>query len=275
MNDEKNKSNANGHHLTLVRPPSAPKCPACDQPVTREKLDEILCISEAREERLDAERAQVEAQQKALRDERDKLVADAVLAEQLKWSAVAGEMTAEVAKLKGEHKAALVDARAAAEEKIEAEVKKRTVTLEKIQREREVLVKQLERERQLREKEALRFVERQQKEVAGFEAKAAAAAAKTIKEAETRMKEERRVILAQQDKIVATLEDRRTRESDAMRRQINDLQRRADGRDRAHYGPEGEEELTLALREAFPHDRVTRIAPEGAGDVLLDNRRSR
>ena len=63
-----------------------------------------------------------------------------------------------------------------------------------------------------------------------------------------------------------TLDQRRRRDEDALRNTIADLQRKAEARDRAHLGPEGEEDVARVLHEQFPTDRIERRGK--GGDIL-------
>jgi hypothetical protein len=81
-------------------------------------------------------------------------------------------------------------------------------------------------------------------------------------EADTR---HRREIDQVEDRLRRT-EERRARESDTWKRRVEQLQRQAEAKDRAHFGPEGEEELVAVLRRHFPGDDVQRKGR--GGDVL-------
>lgn len=61
-------------------------------------------------------------------------------------------------------------------------------------------------------------------------------------------------------------EERNTREADKWKRRVEQLQRQADAKDQAHFGPEGEEELVTLLRRYFPADDIQRKGR--GGDVL-------
>jgi hypothetical protein len=61
-------------------------------------------------------------------------------------------------------------------------------------------------------------------------------------------------------------EQRRQREAESMKRQLAQLQQRAEARDRMHFGPEGEEELEAVLRRQFHGDDIQRRGR--GGDIL-------
>ncbi len=51
-----------------------------------------------------------------------------------------------------------------------------------------------------------------------------------------------------------------------MKRTVAELQRKAEDRDRSHFGPEGEEDVARNLRDAFPGDKIE--AHGRAGDIV-------
>ena len=256
--EEKNGGNGTSTHLRLVRPPTA-TCPACGSKIPHEKFEEILCLTEARDLALARERALLEEREARV----DDAVRGAVESERAKWSAVAAEVTEQVDQLKATHAAALEKVAAAHEERIQAEVRRRTATMEKLERDRETFRRTAERERQAKETMMRRFVEKQQRERVAVEARANAAADRRIKAAEVRLRAERRAAVEEHQDVVAalrkelkTIEGRRDREATAMKRQIAQLSRRAEGRDRAHFGIEGEDDLASLLRIAFREDKI-------------------
>jgi hypothetical protein len=62
------------------------------------------------------------------------------------------------------------------------------------------------------------------------------------------------------------IEERRDRDAEVWKRKIEELQRRAEARDRVHFGPEGEEELEKLLRREFPMDDIQR--KRRGGDIV-------
>jgi hypothetical protein len=277
------KNNGVSNHLRLVRPPTA-TCPACGSKIPHEKFEEILCLSEARDLTLARERALLEEREAKV----DVVVRDAVATEQAKWSAVAAEVTQQVEQLKTTHAAALEKVAAAHEEQIEAEVRRRTVTMEKLERDREVFRKAAEREKQAKETMMKRFFEKQQRERVAVEARANAAADRRIKAAEGRLQKERRAAIDEQAKLVANLqaeaktakaetktaESRRRREQEAFKRSLAEMQRKAERRDQMHHGPAGEEALVALLREEFPEDRIEHTGTGGdVRHVVIDRGR--
>ena len=62
------------------------------------------------------------------------------------------------------------------------------------------------------------------------------------------------------------IEERRDRDAEIWKRKIEELQRRAESRDRVHFGPEGEEELEKLLRRQFPMDDIQR--KRRGGDIV-------
>ena len=62
------------------------------------------------------------------------------------------------------------------------------------------------------------------------------------------------------------IEERRDREAEIWKRKIEELQRRAEARDRVHFGPEGEEELEKLLHKLFPMDDIQR--KRRGGDIV-------
>lgn len=59
---------------------------------------------------------------------------------------------------------------------------------------------------------------------------------------------------------------RRQRDANAWKRKIEELQRRTEGRDHLHFGPEGEEELEALLRRQFGLDDIQRRGR--GGDII-------
>jgi hypothetical protein len=108
---------------------------------------------------------------------------------------------------------------------------------EKILRISEVREKELDEERAEAERERLRAVEEQN--------------ARVVEGLREQLK---------------TLEERRHRDELALKETIGELQRKAEDKDRRHFGPEGEEELIRVLREQFPGDRIEHRGK--GGDVL-------
>ncbi|MBL8918115.1 MAG: DUF2130 domain-containing protein [Myxococcaceae bacterium] len=62
------------------------------------------------------------------------------------------------------------------------------------------------------------------------------------------------------------MDERRKREEAEWKRTIEALKLKADGRDRAHFGPEGEEQLVAALKAEFPADLIEHRGK--GGDVV-------
>ena len=105
------------------------------------------------------------------------------------------------------------------------------------------------------------------------QAAVAAEQARAKVEEEARILEAKRIVEDQQGNVIdalreqlKTLEQRRRRDEEMWKETIVVLQQKADARDRAHFGPEGEEELVQALHEQFPDDRIEHRGK--GGDVL-------
>jgi hypothetical protein len=81
-------------------------------------------------------------------------------------------------------------------------------------------------------------------------------------EAEVRHRRE----IGQVEDRLRRAEERRAREAQGWKRRVEKLQRQAEAKDQAHFGPEGEEELVALLRRHFPSDEIQRKGR--GGDVL-------
>lgn len=202
------------------------ECPACDSPITREKYESILRITNARQKEMVEERAALQKERDALAGERVSIALVAVEQAKEKWQA-------DTVKAKETEK-----------------------------REREALARMYEKTMAAEAEKRAKLEKQLARERAHAEARAKAAADLRVREAE--QKKER--VIATLNEQLKTSEQRRRRDEEALKRTIIELQQKAEARDRAHFGPEGEEDLVRVLREQFPGDRIEHRGKKG--DVL-------
>jgi hypothetical protein len=219
-------------------------CPTCGGKISREQLDRILRLGEAREFKLKEERFALEREREDVNLRRAEIAEAAAAEESAKWEVEAQRVAREIARLQKE-------------------------TVEKQQR--------LERAHKRELQEVTRTLAKMQTEIAKADAKAKAEIAKAravaADVAESRVREAKRVAEdAQRAAIEAlradlkTSEQRRRREEDEMKKTIVVLQRKAESRERGHFGPDGEADLIAMLRDEFPGDRIEHHGT--GGDVL-------
>jgi hypothetical protein len=255
------KETSNGIHHGVIHPFSTgglARCPTCGSSIAQEECDRILRIGEARQKQFADERAGIDRERAEVDRERAKIASAAVATERAKWEAETARAQRDVERLQKQADAEQQRLVRAHEKELQAEVRKR-----------EAQEKQLARE-------------------------LAAVQAKARSEAEALVREAKRAAEKQQSSVVdglreqlKTLEQRRHRDEDALKRTIADLQRKAEGRDRTHFGPESEEALVAILRQQFPGDRVEHRGQRGdvlhvvvdggreAGKIVLEMKKTR
>lgn len=194
-------TNATVKHFHRVESAHATStCPTCGSPITEERYEKILRISEARQKQLADEHAAIERERTAIVAQRANIAAAAVAAERSKWEAEAACSKGELERARREAAAEQNRLAAAHERELQEEIRRREVQEQELRRQ------------------------------------------------------------------LKTLEQRRHRDEEVMKRTIAELARKAESRDRAHFGPEGEEDLVHVLRNRFPADSIERCGK--AGDVL-------
>jgi hypothetical protein len=219
-------------HVGMEAQPSA-ACPTCGAVLTQEKYESILRIDGARRKEVADERAMLEREREAIVNERANIATAAVEVERSKWDAEISRVQREGDRQRKQAEADLERLARAHGKELQAELRKRDA-----------------QERHLA------------REVAAAKADSDA----RVRLATRTVKEHQRTMLDELRGQLRTVEQRRRRDEDALKRTIADLQRKAEDRDRAHFGPEGEEDLAKTLREQFCGDRVERRGR--GGDVL-------
>lgn len=212
-------------------------CPTCDSPIPKEKYDRILSISEARQKQFTEDQMEIQRERAKLAAERTTIASNAVAKER---------------------------------EKRQAETERAALHIERLQKKAEEQrasmarghEKQMHLELQKREAQQKRL----DREITAAQAKAKAEAAAGLLEAKRAVEGQQRAVVDELRAQLRTLQQRRRRDEEVMKQTVADLQRKAEARDRAHFGPEGEEDLLSALREEFPDDTVEHRGR--GGDVL-------
>lgn len=201
----------------------AAACPTCGTMLTQERYDSILRIDEARREEIAGERATLERERAAIIQERTNIAAEAVAAERSKWEAEVSRVQRD-----GDRQKKLAEA-----------------NLERLAR-----AHRQELQAELRKRDA------QEKHLARQVAVAKAESDGRVRQATRILKEHQRATIDELRGQLKTLDQRRRRDEDAWKQTVANLQRKAEDRDRAHFGPEGEEDLVRALRAQFSGDRI-------------------
>lgn len=227
----------NGHeHTDSAAASGAARCPTCGSRLTRERYERILRITEARRKQLAAERAAVVREREAIARERTSIERGGAAVERAKWEREMGVAARKIKRLCADavagRKAAL-----AHEKQVQTEIRKR-----------EALEKQLTRQ------------------LATVQAKTRAAVETRIRNASLAADERHQRAVARLQEQLRTLGERRRRDEEHWKHTVAELQQKAESRDRAHFGDEGEEDLVAGLRAAFPGDRIERRGK--GGDVL-------
>jgi hypothetical protein len=208
-------------------------CPTCASRISQKQYDKILRISEARTSQLAHERATVERERDDIARERANIASAAVAAERAKWEADAERADREAESLRKRADTERERLARAHEQAIQAEIRKR---------------------------------EGKERELARERAAAQAKADALVRDAKRALEERQARVVDGLHERLKTLEQRRRRDEDTLRLTIAKLQEKADVRDQAHFGPEGEAELVKVLREQFPGDKIEHRGMRG--DVL-------
>ncbi len=222
-------------------------CPLCGSSLSREKYETVLHIDDARKQEL----AQAEER---LALERSQLKRDRVQ--------IAAEESAKAKKAEIKLRKELVQAE------------------EKLARERNQLKSARERIAAEETAKAKKAEIKLRKELEGLQASAKQMKAALAEKSSMSAQEKRRIEQEAARKVQATfaqqlrkeeekrlrIEERRDRDTEIWKRKIEELQRRAEARDRVHFGPEGEEELERILRRQFPMDDIQR--KRRGGDIV-------
>lgn len=123
------------------------------------------------------------------------------------------------------------------------------------------------------EAKARREVERLEQDVRSLKAALAAKAkvgaadkARLEREANRKAEARNQDRLRKLEEALQRAEQRRDRDAEMWKRKIDELQQRAEARDRLHFGPEGEEELEAVLRRHFTTDDIDRRGR--GGDII-------
>lgn len=239
------------------------RCPLCDSQLSREVFERVLKISEARTKEFDREQA-------ALRD-------------QLKSAKAAGAERERRAAEAARKQAVAAGAKALAAlekqlQKLRAEAK---TDRQRFQRELSTQVRQAKQEAahagvvglKRREAEHRAAMAKASKSIDQLTRQLAAQRKEAAKTAEQRERAARRIEAERSLRVIEglrndlkVLEERRKREEADWKRTIEALKLKADGRDRAHFGPEGEEQLVKVLKAEFPGDIVEHRGK--GGDVV-------
>lgn len=239
------------------------QCPLCKTQLTREVYERVLLIRENRDKEFSKERSALLAQlqaAKAASAENERRAADAARkkAEAEAKASLAGlqrqlqqmraEAAAERQRLQREKVAEVRLAQREAQRGVAANLKRSAAdhraSISKANKNIELLTKQLATQ----QKQATKSAE--QREVAARRA-----------EAERSL----RVIDGLKNDL-KVMDERRNREAADWKRVTDDLKLKADGHDRAHFGPEGEDELVMVLKTEFPGDIIEHRGK--GGDVI-------
>ena len=225
----------NGFHQPKFAPIALAEvsCPACGSNISREKFDHIMRLDDARKLALNEEHELLQRERESVTAERDRIVEEAAATERMKWASQVASALAEAEQVRKLNEARV--------ESLAREYERRRVA-----------------ESKLRDAGAQKLV----REIAAANAKARDVAEARVREA----KEEQREKIAELRADLRTVEQRRQREAATMKETIVELQRKAEVRERAHFGPEGEANIVTALREQFVGDRVEHHGK--GGDVL-------
>lgn len=239
------------------------RCPLCDSQLSREVFERVLKISEAQTKAFGREQAALLAQLKTAKEaavERERRAAEAAR----KQAEAAG------AKALGALEKQLQKLRADAE-----------ADRERFQRELSTQVRLAKQEAasagavglKRREAEHRAAMAKASKSIDQLTRQLAAQRKEATKTAEQRERAARRIEAERSLRVIEglrsdlkVLEERRKREEADWKRTIEALKLKADGRDRAHFGPEGEEQLVTVLKTEFPGDLIERRGK--GGDVV-------
>jgi DNA-binding NarL/FixJ family response regulator len=116
-----------------------------------------------------------------------------------------------------------------------------------------------ERVAEVERNKANRAIEDRERRIRKREKQAAADRERLKKDLDKRIRDARKVAessCAQLRKELRTSEDRRERERKELKDALAEMQRKAEARDEAHFGPESEQQLVDVLRAAFPRDDI-------------------
>jgi len=202
------------------------RCPLCKSLLSRKVYEEVLRINEVRDQELARGREAIKEKLSELERDRERIAKRAADAERKKVTAEASKART---RLLGQIKQ--VQAIAA------RDVKRLTSQVAQIR-------KTADAERRRAEREA----------------------AERIRAAERAAAEPHLRQVAKLNEQLAMAEERRHREVESLNRAVADLKQRTEAHDRAHFGPEGEEHLVVALKEAFPSDNIVHRGK--GGDVI-------
>lgn len=213
------------------------ECPTCGQAVTKEQLDRILKVDEARRRKLDDALADIERQRQEIEERRSNIAAAAVEEERTRWKAEKARADREIEKL---------------ERRVENEH-------QRLEREHQKALQQEAKKRDALDK-------RLAKAVASAEARANAEAEARVRAAVRAATEQRRAVVDDLRERVRTVEGRRRRDEEHLQKTISELKKKLEDRDRSHLGPEAEESLMDVLRGQFHEDHLEHRGQ--AGDIL-------
>ena len=239
------------------------RCPLCEAQLSREVFERVLKISEARNREFDRDRELLLSQIRAVKDagaERERRAAEGARKEA---EAAGAKATAALEKQLGQLRFDAKVDRQRFQRELVTQVRRAE---EKAQRTGAVAIKHREAEHREAMAKASRSIDQLTRQLS-VQRKDAAKTAEQRERAVRRTEAERslRVIEGLRNDL-KVLEERRKREEADWKRTIEALRLKADGRDRAHFGPEGEEQLVVVLKAEFPSDIIEHRGK--GGDVL-------
>ncbi len=222
-------------------------CPLCGSSLTRREYEKVLHIDDARKNEFAQAEEKLARERNQLKSERERIAAEETAKAKKAEIKLRKELAQAEEKLARERNQ-LKNARERIAAEETAKAKKAEVKLRKELEELQASANQMKAA--LAEKSSMSTQEKRRIEREAARKVQATFAQQFRKEEEKRLR----------------IEERRDRDAEIWKRKIEELQRRAESRDRVHFGPEGEEELEKLLRRQFPMDDIQR--KRRGGDIV-------
>jgi hypothetical protein len=242
------------------------RCPLCASVISREVYERVLRISEARKKEADQRAAALKARLEELERRRDEIERTAAGRERKRVERESAKKQARLAKQIDALEKSAAKERKDLERRLDDRV---SVAKREAQGPLRKVIDQLRADLKMREADRRRMEAefRSAKKHGDAERRHAEAAARA-RAREAAQKAEQPLVSEITDlkERLITEQQRRARDEEKWKRVADELQQKLASRDQAHFGPEGEEQLVAALKEAFRDDQIDRRGR--GGDVL-------
>lgn len=239
------------------------RCPLCDSQLSREVYERVLRIREARDKEFDKERGQLVARVKAAEKASRTRVRRAADAARREAEAAATKATAALQKQLQQLQAAARSDRIRFQRELAAEARR---AREEARRGAAADWKRRDAEHRAAIARGDKSVELLRKQLELQKRQVAKTVAQRERAAQRMEKERAQRQIEGLKNELKVMDERRKREEADWKRTIETLKLKADGRDRAHFGPEGEEQLVDVLKREFPADHIEHRGK--GGDVV-------